>query len=95
MITPTSGQIVIPQQTADALWISSVTIIASSPQKPIVAQIRVAPFNSTNGTIFNNMAKSITIQDVEGAASEYPSIEVAMSGLLQAAKDLISGKQLF
>jgi len=34
-------------------------------------------------------------QDVTGLAFEYPSMGVAMSGLLQDAQDLISGKKLF
>jgi hypothetical protein len=95
MITPASGQIVIPQQIADGLWINSVSIIAPSATRPISAQIRVSPFNSESGIIYSNMSKSINIQDVTAASIQYPSIGIAMSGLLQAAQDLISGKQVF
>lgn len=95
MIVPTSGDIVIPQQTADSLWITSIVINAPLPSRPIAASIRVVPMNSTNGTLYGNMAKSINIQDITGASSQYPSIMPAMSGLLQAAQDVISGSKLF
>ncbi len=98
MITPSGQIIVIPaaqQQTADSLWIQSLTIMAPNPTKPISAQMRIAPFNSQDGTIYPNLSKSVNIQDITGAMVEYPSIGIAMSGLMQAAQDVISGEGLF
>jgi hypothetical protein len=95
MITPTSGTIVIPQQTADGIWIQNLSIFAPTASRPISATMRVAPFSSTDGTIFTNMSKTVSIPDVTGSYAEYPSLAIAMSGILQAVQDVVSGKQLF
>lgn len=95
MLVPPSGSIVIPQQVADGLWISSITIVAPSPTRPIQAQVRVTPYNTDSGIMYGNMSKMVNIQDLTGASVQYPSIMPAMSGLLQAAQDIISGSNLF
>ena len=99
MITPTSGQMIVApasaEKVADGIWISNIQINSPNPLKPISVQIRVAPFNSTNGEIYPSLAKSINLPNVTDSFSEYPSLATAMGAIIVAVNDLVSGKNLY
>jgi len=90
MIQLISGSIEIPASTFNGVWIQSIQVNAPSPTKPIMATIKVCPFNSETGDMANNMFKTISIDDVESTSIETPSLGTAMSAIFVAVQDLMT-----
>lgn len=94
MIQPTAP-ISIPAQTGDGLWITSLSIVAPSTSGNVRCMATVAPFSSTDGTIFKTMQKTVVINDLLGQAQTNPIIGAAVSGIYAAVQNQITGAGLF
>ena len=93
-INPT-GSLVIPTQSYNALWVQNINIVAPTPTRPISAQIRVCPFNSTTGVIAPALGKAINIQNVTSSSHAQTEINNAMAGILNAVNALCISQSLF
>jgi hypothetical protein len=94
MITPTAP-ITVPAATADGLWISNINIQAPNTNKPVVAFIRITPYNTTTGEMFPALSKNITIPDVMQASTSNLSLATAMQAIFAAVQDQITTQSLF
>ena len=95
MITPTTGSISIPAQTADGVWITNITIFSPAPNKPIQAQITICPFDSSNGSLFLNKRKNIIIPNIESSSYAQNSINTAMTSIFDVVQNYVVSKSIF
>jgi hypothetical protein len=95
MITSISGSIEVPAQVFNGIWIQSIQVTAPAVNKPIVATIRVCPFNSDTGEIATTLSKTIYIRDVTAKSVEMPSLGSAMNSIFIAVQDLVNSGSLF
>jgi hypothetical protein len=90
MPIPLQTPITVPQKTADSVWITNLNIVAPAANRPVMANVTVAPFNSTTGDIFRDKAKTIPIADVQAAAQQTPQIAAALQAIYVAVNQLIT-----
>ena len=90
-----SVSVTIPAQTADSVWVTSINVMAPSAQRPITAQIRVAPFNTASGSIYRNMEKAINIPNVTSSSMAQAELNAAMGAILTAVQGLVVSGSLF
>lgn len=94
MITP-NQVITIPSQTADGIWISSLTINAPTPTGKISCNARLIPYNVESGSLFPTLTKNIFIQDIMSSSISSPEIGEAMESIMGAIQSQIISKSLF
>jgi len=85
-----SSSIEIPSKQYNAVWVQSIYVIASSPDRPIVATIKVCPYNSDTGDIAPTLSKVISVTDVTSESVITPSLGIAMTSIFTAVQDLIN-----
>lgn len=95
MIQPSSGTVVVPQQTLDGIWILNVIINAPSVTGKVNAQITVAPFSSQTGTIAMDKKKTIFVDDVFKVAASSSYVADAMEGIYGYVQEQVVSKSLF
>ena len=96
MITPSSGSVVVPQQTFDGIWINNISITGPSPKGKVMAQIVIIPFNSSTGEMApSNQRKSFIIKDVFDAASSSSYAAAAIQNIYGFVQEQIVSKSLF
>jgi hypothetical protein len=94
MITPTQ-QITIPSQSADALWVTNIQIIAPNPSSSIRAVVNITPYNSASGSMFPALRKTVNFPDIASASQQYPVIATAMESILSAVQAYVTSSSLF
>ena len=85
-----NSSLIIPTQSFDSVWVQSITITAPNPTRPIQAQIRVCPLNSTTGVINPSLGKPIIISNISSASFAQTEINNAMGAILTAVQALIT-----
>jgi hypothetical protein len=96
MIKPNnSGSVSIPATTADGVWVTSINVMSPTPNRPITAQIRVAPYNSTSGSVYRNLERPIAIQNVMSHSMAQNELNNAMGAILTAVQALVISGSVF
>lgn len=94
MITPLNTINTIAQ-SLDGLYVTSITILAPSPNVPIQATIRIAPYNTITNYIARNLEQSIRFTDVVSSSIQYPVLGNALSIIEDAVQQLVVSQSLF
>ncbi len=95
MIQPTSGSMIIPSNIADSVWINTVTLAAISPRQNASLSIRLVPYNSSSGEIFDSFTQTLKISNLPEFANQYPCVQTAIDSFYCAVQQLIISKSLF
>jgi len=97
MITPTTPVTIpaVSAKTADALWISNLTINAPNLTDKVNATAMVVPYNSSTGELLRGQAKMLRLNDLFGMAATNANIANAMQALFLAVQEQIQIQKLF
>lgn len=87
--------IVIPAKTADKLWVTYFNISSFSTSNPIPVTIKLTPYSSETGELFNDYTKTLEISDIYALAENDPVIASGISGLYAAIEKLSKDNNLF
>lgn len=87
--------IIIPAKTADKLWIVYLNVNSQNPTSPANVFIRLAPYSSETGEIFNDYAKVIEIPDLFAAAAKDEVLANAIGTLFNAIEKLAKDRGIF
>lgn len=94
-IQPTEP-IVIPQKTADKLWITSLHIISPNPLNPTRGHITIAPcVSDNNNEIITSLQKSIVIDDLFSEVESNPKLAAAIQAIFEAVDSMVKSRGLF
>jgi hypothetical protein len=98
MPIPIPNPIVVPAaaaQTADSLWVRSLTIQAPSTAGKISVSAILIPQISATGALLTAQAKTLNIPDLAAAAAKDPNLAVAMTAVYAAVASQAAVKNLF
>lgn len=87
--------IIIPEKTADTLWVSSLCVEAPNLTTPVSVAIKLLPYNSQTGETFPTCVKDIRIDDLFSAAAGDEVLANAITVLFAAIQKLSDDRALF
>lgn len=100
-VTAIATPVTIPADTADSVWIISLTISAPSPDVPISVRAQVCPMNSSTGEIFHDKPSQelsvwIDIPSVNDAiAGGNPAWGPGLAAIYTAIQEYVNANNTF
>ena len=93
-----NNEVVVPpteEKSFPNVWVQSINISAPNPNQPVKAYIRIMPYNSDTGEVYEDGQRMIVLEDVFAEAQSNESVAVAMGAIFSAVQSLIISKNVF